>query len=36
MRNPAKLAHGCQKENYTIFRDKFYPSYDDMHYTTKS
>ena len=30
MRNPAKLAIAARKKTVQSFRDKFYPSYDDM------
>ena len=30
MRNPAKLAMAARKKTVQSFRDKFYPSYDDM------
>ena len=30
MRNPAKLAQLARKKTIQSFRDKFYPSYDDM------
>ena len=30
MRNPAKLAQAARKKTIQSFRDKFYPSYDEM------
>ena len=30
MRNPAKLHMAARKKTIQIFRDKFYPSYDEM------